>query len=184
MFKIIALIGEAGSGKDSIMKRVLAIEPSLHEIVSCTSREPRENEIEGTNYYFYTKEGFENKIQKNEMLEYTLFNNWYYGTSYDSLSKEKINIGVFNPSGIRLLSKRNDIELITVYINRPAKLRLMGQLNREENPNVSEIARRVLADELDFSKLDFEYKTIYNETHEDWMNHCPQYIVSLLDKFR
>ena len=49
MFKIIALIGEAGSGKDSIMKRVLAIEPSLHEIISCTSREPRENEIEITN---------------------------------------------------------------------------------------------------------------------------------------
>ena len=85
------------------------------------------------------------------------FNNWYYGTSLESLSEDQINIGAFNPAAIRQLMERDDVELITVYLRRPAKLRLLGQLNREEDPNVSEIIRRAAADEIDFANLDFPY---------------------------
>ena len=47
MFKIVALIGEAGSGKDTIMQRILASSPlAFNEIISCTTRPMREGEIE------------------------------------------------------------------------------------------------------------------------------------------
>ena len=85
MYKIIAIIGEAGSGKDTIMKRVLEAAPHLHEIVSCTTRPPRDGEIDGVNYHFLTPDNFTSKVMNDEMLEYTMFNNWFYGTSYDSL---------------------------------------------------------------------------------------------------
>ena len=71
--------------------------------------------------------------------------------------------------------KRDDVELITVYLRRPAKLRLLGQLNREENPNVSEIIRRAAADEIDFADLDFPYYVIPNEVYEDIIS-APQAI--------
>ena len=101
------------------------------------------------------------------MLEATVFNNWCYGTSYDSLSKTAINIGVFNPAGIDALLCYGDIDLTVFYIDAADKTRLLRQLNREENPNVDEIIRRFDADKEDFSDLDFEYTLLKNENIQD-----------------
>ena len=50
-------------------------------------------------------------VNKKEMLETTCFRNWYYGTSIDALSEDKINIGVFKIQGIKNLLKDSDITL-------------------------------------------------------------------------
>ena len=168
MYKIITLIGEAGSGKDTIMQSILTEYPSVfNEIISCTSRPMREGEVEGVNYYYYTDKEFENKISNNEMLESTIFNNWYYGTSYDSLKLDKPNIGVFNPTGIYSMSKFSNIELTVFRITCSDKTRLLRQLNRETNPDVDEIIRRYGTDKKDFSNLKFNYIEIRNENEED-----------------
>ena len=49
-YKIIALIGKAGSGKDTILNKVLDINPTFHKIINSTTREPREGEVEGEEY--------------------------------------------------------------------------------------------------------------------------------------
>lgn len=168
MYKIIALIGEAGSGKDTIMQGILKRCPTqFHEIISCTTRPIREGEKNGVNYHFLTPDDFTNKVKNNEMLEYTIFNNWFYGTSYDSLQPNTINIGVFNPAGIRSLHQFDDIDLIVYKITCSDKTRMLRQLNREEHPNVDEIVRRYKTDQEDFSTLDFCYTEIENEDKED-----------------
>jgi guanylate kinase len=168
MYKIIALISEAGSGKDRILKEVLAAAPDrLNEIISCTTRPMREGEINGINYYFLTKEEFLLKAVRGHMIEKAYFNGWHYGTSYDTLSADKINIGVFNPTGIYSLLKRDDIELWVYKIEVKDKTRLLRQLNREEDPNVNEIIRRYQTDKTDFQNLYFEYNNLPNETIED-----------------
>ena len=156
MYKIIALIGEAGTGKDTLMKEFLK-QHDFHEIISCTTRPPREGEKNGVNYFYYSEKDFLEKVNKNEMLEYTSFRDWLYGTSYDSVIKDKINIGVFNPDGYDCLIQTTDkdIRLIGFYIKASDKTRMLRQLNRETNPNVSEIVRRYSADEEDF--IDVEY---------------------------
>lgn len=55
-YQIIAIMGEAGSGKDTLMKKVLEQEPMVVEIISSTTRPPREGEVDGVNYYFITPE--------------------------------------------------------------------------------------------------------------------------------
>lgn len=167
MYKIIALIGEAGSGKDTILKKVLETYPHLHEIISCTTRPKRENEREGINYYYLSKEEFAEKVLNGDMLEATCFNDWFYGTSKSSLDNCSVNIGVFNPEGIEILSSYLDIELKTVYVRAGAKERLLRQLNREKEPNVDEIIRRYHTDQEDFSELEFEYCEINNNTEQD-----------------
>ena len=169
MFKIIALIGEAGSGKDSIMQNILKKRPlQFNEIISCTTRPMREGEAEGVNYFYLTPEEFAGKVLNGEMLEATSFNDWFYGTSYDSLRSDCTNIGVFNPDGIRAMSEMPDIDLSIFKISCSDKVRLLRQLNREENPNVDEIIRRFSADKSDFADLEFEYIEVKNETKEDF----------------
>lgn len=167
MYKIIALIGKAGSGKDTMMHRVLERNPNLHEIVSCTTRPRREGEVEGVNYFYLTPEQFGDKVLHDEMLEATCFNDWFYGTSYESLRSDVTNIGVFNPAGIESLLGRKDVVVHVFYVTASPKNRLLRQLNREKDPDVDEIIRRYKADEIDFADLDFEYDVLYNEIYED-----------------
>lgn len=172
MYKIIAICGEAGSGKDRLLQEVIKIDqegfnPIFNPIISCTTRPKRDNEIEGKNYFYLTDSEFQNKINNNEMLEYTKFRNWYYGTCLSTLREDKINIGVFNPEGIEKLRFDPRVELIVYRIAAAARTRLMRQLKREYSPDIDEIFRRYKTDEIVFSNLDFDYIILPNETEND-----------------
>ncbi len=167
--KIVALIGEAGAGKDSIMQKVLELEPGLHEIVSCTTRPMREGEQEGVNYFYLTNEEFAAKVMNMEMLEATCFNDWFYGTALQSLDESVVNIGVFNPAGIEALLQSPAVDVVVYRIEASKKNRLLRQLNREEDPDVDEIIRRYKADEEDFWDLEFDYIPLKNDTFGDFV---------------
>lgn len=194
MYNIIALMGKAGAGKDALMKTCLAQHPRWHEIISYTTRPPREGEIDGVNYHFVTEEEFKEKIKNHEMLEHTCFNNWFYGTSEDSLDKNCLNIGVFNPSGIIKIQKEQErratytmeytdaqINLQTFYITTSDKERLLRQLNREENPDVNEIIRRWQADEKDFQLLNFTFVNYTMLDNSGDLNDAAQRLQANLD---
>lgn len=167
-YKVLALIGEAGTGKDTILKRLVKrFDLSFYEIVSYTTRPKRSNETAGEDYYFLTDNEFSNLVEQGKMLEHTEFNGWHYGTGFGSLNKEKINIGVFNPEGIRKLKENPDIDLKVWRITCPEAERLKRQLEREENPNIEEIFRRYKTDKEDFDNLDFDYISIENAKSSD-----------------
>mgnify|MGYP002623180746 CR=1 FL=1 len=170
-YKILALIGEAGSGKDTVMQETLKRNPKLHEIISFTTRPPREGEADGVNYHFVSGDTFTWKILNNEMLEATCFNEWFYGTGYESLRSDCVNIGVFNPEGIDSLMAHKDIEIVVFYVRASDKERMLRQLNREKDPDVHEICRRFHTDWVDFADLDFHYNEVWNETKED-LDYC------------
>ena len=160
MYKIIAIMGEAGSGKDSLMQEILKLKPEFHEIISCTTRPMREGEAEGVNYYYYTPEQFGDRVLHDEMLECTVFNDWFYGTSYDSVRSDCINIGVFNPTGVESLLARPDVDVKVIRVVAEDKTRLIRQLNREEWPDVREIVRRFNADWMDFDGIEEDFECI------------------------
>ena len=175
--KLIALCGKAGSGKDTIMHEAIRFNPNLNEIISCTTRPPREGEVEGKNYYFLSEYDFLNKVKDGEMLEWTNFNNWFYGTALFSCDPNKINIGVFSPKAIRTLLLRKDCNLFVVWVRTSDKERLLRQLNREDNPDVKEIVRRATTDYEDFDSINFKYFEIKNETTKDLLM-APKAIMS------
>lgn len=153
---IVALIGKAGSGKDTILNRICLQFPNYHKIVSCTTRPMRENEKDGEDYHFLSQEEFTKKLLDGDLLEATEFNDWFYGTLKSDLVDCGINIGVFNPEGYERLTEfyNEDIYVIGFYIKCNDKERLLRQLNREESPDVDEIVRRYKTDKLDFITLD------------------------------
>jgi guanylate kinase len=81
MSSITIIAGPTAVGKGTVVNRVLSEDPSLKLSVSCTTRDPRPGEVEGVNYYFVTREDFENRIAAGEFLEYALVHKQnYYGT--------------------------------------------------------------------------------------------------------
>lgn len=161
--KVVALFGESASGKDTIQKWLVSNNKNFKGIISCTTRPMRDNEEDGVDYHFLSIDEFEKNIDGKKMLEYTKFNNWYYGTNIKELKKNKVNVGVFNIAGIHSLLQDSRLEVTPVYVFAPNKTRLLRALNREDNPNCYEICRRFLADTEDFHSVDFKYLTFHND---------------------
>ena len=139
----------------------------LNPIISCTTRPIRENEIEGLDYHFISLTEFTRKVLKGEMLEATEFREWFYGTPLSSLVKDKINIGVFNPDGIKSLLADERLNVQVFEISAPDKQRLLRYLLRENNPDCAEMCRRYFTDEEDFSKIAFNRMLIENPDGAD-----------------
>lgn len=184
-YKLIALCGEAGSGKDTLAQ-ALCERYNWNFIISCTTRPMREGEQEGVNYYYLTPEKFAEKVVNGDMLETTFFNDWAYGASIDAFKQNVINVGVFNPEGIEILKSDNRIDLSIYYLSVNKKERLLRQLLREKNPNVDEIVRRYITDTKDFDlflndeELSKECIILKNETKEDLEENI-KYIKFVLD---
>lgn len=90
---LIVLSGPSGSGKDSICERLKEYNSNFWVSISCTTRKPRKGEEEGINYFFKTKEEFEQLIKDDELLEYASYNNDYYGTPKNEIN-EYLNNGI------------------------------------------------------------------------------------------
>ena len=114
-----------------------------------------------------TPDDFAQRVIDGTMIEATEHRDWFYGTDIRDLVEDKINIGVFNPDGIRAMSGMPGVEVEVFRIVCSDKIRLLRQLNREENPNVDEIVRRYKADKEDFFDLEFYYCEIENNDEED-----------------
>lgn len=179
-YKIIALFGESGTGKDTIKKYLIEKE-NMNGMISFTSRPKRDNEINDVDYHFVTKDKFLELMQKKKILEVSIFNHWYYGSSVDDLQKDKINVGVFNIQGISNLLHSKNLEVLPIRIQiSNEKERLIRALNREENPNCSEICRRFLADQEDLKIIPFQYRTFLNDkpqsSFKDFFNLIEDFI--------
>lgn len=90
---LIVVSGPSGAGKDTICNKVIENSDNIWLSVSMTSRNPRAGEVEGKNYFFVTKEEFEQKIKDGKLLEYTNYNGNYYGTPKDKL-ESYLNSGI------------------------------------------------------------------------------------------
>lgn len=176
--KVIAIIGKAGSGKNTMLHRLMDIpklfdpESDIEEVVQLyneltqgmnkrfnfitpfTTRPQRPGEIDGIDYYFYEERTIKEMIRAGKVLQYRTFNNWYYGFFEKDFATHKVNVGIFTPSALMdLVVGHGDIlDITTIYIMAPDKDRLLRQLNREENPDVHEIVRRFTTDDRDFDE--------------------------------
>lgn len=156
--KVVALLGESGTGKDTIKDRLCEIN-NVFPIIRHTTRPPREGEVNGKPYYFMDKIPPE-WIVEDKWLELVKYNDWVYMTHEDVLVEGAINVGCYDQEAIEHLymsckEKGYDFDCFRIIVSE--KERLLRQLLREENPNVREIVRRFQADVKDYENLDFPF---------------------------
>ncbi|HBP97829.1 guanylate kinase [Leuconostoc lactis] len=78
---LIVLSGPSGVGKGTVRKAIFEEEGiDFQYSISATTRQPRVGEVDGEDYFFVSREGFEQKIVNGDMLEYAQYVNNYYGT--------------------------------------------------------------------------------------------------------
>ena len=87
---IFILSAPSGAGKTTVCKLLKQELPNLKLSISHTSRDPREGEVEGTDYHFITQKEFEKKIKDGEFLEWAKVFKNYYGTASDSVDRHLI----------------------------------------------------------------------------------------------
>ena len=77
---LVVISGFAGVGKGSILNEMMKRHEGYAYSVSATTRSPRPGETDGVNYFFISREKFEEMIEKGELLEYASYVENYYGT--------------------------------------------------------------------------------------------------------
>lgn len=85
---LVVVSGFSGAGKGTLMKELLKRYDNYALSVSATTRQPREGEKDGEDYFFVNREYFQQKIEEGRLVEYAQYVNHYYGTPRDYVEKK------------------------------------------------------------------------------------------------
>jgi guanylate kinase len=80
MAKVFVITGPSGVGKGTLISRLLERVPDLELSVSATTREPRQREAEGRDYYFLSPAEFDRRVEAEDFLEFATYSGHRYGT--------------------------------------------------------------------------------------------------------
>ena len=139
---LIVISSPSGAGKTSVCKKLLELDSELRPSISVTTRRPRNNETNGIDYIFISKEDFDKKISDGQFLEYAnVFNN-KYGTLASS-TKDILNKGFdvlfdIDWQGTQQLSQNNN-NILTIFILPPNKNEIERRLKKRETENSENI---------------------------------------------
>ncbi len=164
---VFVMSGPSGTGKTSILRKLLQDTESLDFSVSYTTREIRPGEIEGEDYFFVSEKDFKSLIERGEFLEWATVHGNFYGTSRtfveNTISKGRdILLDVDVQGAISIMKKLEDA--VYVFVAPPSYEELERRLTSRGTENSSSLKTRLenARWELEQMKL-FQYLIINND---------------------
>jgi len=171
---LIVLSGPSGVGKSTLLKRVFAALPGMRFSVSCTTRPPRDGEVDGRDYYFLSPEEFERRSRAGEFIEEARVFDRRYGTLRSEVMRHLaagvdvvLDIDVQGAERIRAAAER-DPELrrsaVFVMIVPPSLSELEARLRGRNTESADQLALRIAgaAGELGRCRL-YDYAVVNDE---------------------
>lgn len=167
---LIVLSGPSGVGKGTVRKEIFSQpDTSFEYSVSATTRKPREGEVDGVDYFFKSREAFEEMIENDQLLEYAEFVGNYYGTPVDYVRKTLdegkdvfLEIEVQGAGQVR----KKFPEGLFIFLAPPSLSELENRITTRGTETAELIQRRMKAarDELEMMEL-YDY-VVENEQVE------------------
>jgi len=168
--KLIILTGPSGVGKGTVIKEILDKEKNIWLSISATTREPREGEKEGENYYFLKQEKFKEMIEQNLFLEWAKFAGNYYGTPLSSVNA-KIKQGFtvlleIEVEGAKQIKEKFPNSL-SIFLLPPDKAELERRIRNRGTEKDEEIKKRLLRANYEISLSNqFDFALTNNDVDE------------------
>ena len=158
---MVILSSPSGVGKTTLTKKIQQKYENFKISVSHTTRSPRTNEVDGVDYFFISKEKFEDLINKNEFYEYAKIFGNYYGTlkkNVDDLIISNDIIFDIDWQGTKQLSKFKNLNLIKIYLITDSKEELKKRLIKRNQNTKEEIENRFNSFDTDIKHWrDYDY---------------------------
>jgi len=169
---LVILSGVSGAGKDTIKKELIKREENIVTIPSFTDRPMRANDVEGGTYHFVSTEEFEKMINENELYEYNVHHEHYYGTSKkifnEKVKEGKIIVKDIDVNGtenlVKLLEK--DMKVVTIFLRVPKDELERRLKNRLDKPSLKEIKLRLNRFDYEESRINLYDYVLKNDDLE------------------
>lgn len=166
---LLVLSGPSGSGKGTLLKEYTSKHEDVFVSISATTRNPREGERYGVNYYYMTVDEFKKKIEENGFLEHACFCGNFYGTPKDTV-EEKLSMGIdvvleIDVQGA-LQVKKNCPEAVLVFTAPPSFKVLRERLIGRGTESMEVVEERLNAATEEFEQINEYDYVIINDVLE------------------
>lgn len=179
--RLLVISGPAGTGKGTVVKALLAENENMHLSVSATTRSPRPGETDGVEYFFKTREEFEEMINAGAFIEYTSYNGNYYGTPKAAVLKKLeegkdviLEIEVEGAGN----AKRAIPEAILVFLAPPSKTILRERLTNRGTETADVIEKRMKIAERELRLAQNYNYIVVNDTVEEAVHEIEAIMVA------
>ncbi|MBE6133273.1 MAG: guanylate kinase [Erysipelotrichaceae bacterium] len=144
---MIVLSGPSASGKTEVAKRLMQ-KYDIKRVITTTTRPMRPGEIDGIDYYFVSKERFEEMIKEDLFVEYTNYNNNLYGSLKSEIADNKVI--AIEPNGMHAYVALHDPHIVVFFLNVAEDVRRQRMIIRGDKPEC--IEQRLVEDKVRFGK--------------------------------
>ena len=164
---LIVLSGPSGSGKGTLVKKLLEQRDDTVLSVSVTTRQPRPGEIEGVHYYFRTREQVEEMIAEGSLLEYAEYNGHYYGTPEPPIKKwleagKNVLLEIEVQGAEKVMNHRSD--LVSIFITIPSMEELERRLRDRGTETEDKIQGRMAVAQRELTRaFRYDYVVLNDE---------------------
>jgi len=168
---LIVISGPSGIGKDTVVQGMKDRNLPFYFVTTATSRPPRGYEVDGVDYFFYSKEIFEKMIEKGEFLEYA----WVY-SAYKGVPKSQVREAMACGEDVVM---RLDVQgaetvhnlcpdAILIFLTAKSKAEWLQRLRDRRSESDEELKLRVETAKKEYETLDiFDYIVVNKENRLD-----------------